>query len=106
MFCGCRETLARLGLLAAGNEDVGGLDVAVDDAFGMGGVQSIGNLHSQIEHRVDGQRLACDHVPEGLAFQQFHGDEGASGGFVDFVDGADVGVVQGGCGFGFALEAA
>jgi hypothetical protein len=27
-----------------GHEDIGGLDVAVDDAFGMSGVESISNL--------------------------------------------------------------
>jgi hypothetical protein len=32
-----------------GDEDVRGLDVAVDDAFGVGGVESVGNLDSDGE---------------------------------------------------------
>jgi hypothetical protein len=51
-------------------------------------------------------RLACDHVPECLSLQQFHGDEGSSIGLVDFVDSADVWVVQGGSSFRLPLETA
>jgi hypothetical protein len=29
----------------------------------------------RIEHRFDFERLASNHVPEGLTFQQLHGDE-------------------------------
>jgi hypothetical protein len=35
-----------------GDEDVRGLDVAVDDAFGVGGVESVGNLDSDGEQRL------------------------------------------------------
>jgi hypothetical protein len=35
------------------DKDVRGLDVPVDDAFRMGGVESIGDLDAQIEHRLD-----------------------------------------------------
>lgn len=28
------------------NEDIGGFDVSMDDAFGVGGIQSIRNLYS------------------------------------------------------------
>jgi hypothetical protein len=57
-------------------------------------VESIGNLDAQIEHRFDLQRLATDAVPERLPLQQLHGDEGSPIGLVDFVDSADVRVVQ------------
>ena len=40
-----------------------------------------------------------------MAVEKFHGDEGAAFGFADVVDGADVGVIEGGGGLGFALEA-
>ena len=40
-----------------------------------------------------------------MAVEKFHGDEGAAFGFADVVDGADVGVIEGGSGLGFALEA-
>ena len=40
-----------------------------------------------------------------VAIEKFHGDEGLAVLLVDFVDGADVGMVQSGGGFGFTLEA-
>ena len=39
-----------------------------------------------------------------MAIEKFHGDEGAAFGFADVVDGADVGVIEGGGGLRFALE--
>jgi hypothetical protein len=44
-------------------------------------------------------------VPERLPLQQFHGDEASPIGLVDFVDGADVRVVQRGRSLGLPLEA-
>jgi hypothetical protein len=44
--------------------------------------------------------------PERLPFQQFHGDERSSISLIDFVDRADVWVVQRGRSLGFPLEAA
>jgi hypothetical protein len=43
-------------------------------------------------------------MPQGLSFQQFHGDEGSTIAFVNLIDRADVRMVQGGRGLGFALE--
>src|SRR5579863_5219178 len=72
----------------------------------MRGVERVGDLDAQIEHRLNLHRLAGDAVPEGLALQQFHGDESSAIGLVNFVNGADVGVVQRRRGLGFALETA
>ena len=69
-------------------------------------VQGIRDLDAQIEYRFDLQRLASDSVPERLPLQQFHGNEGSSVRFVDFVDCADVRVVQRRRSFGFPLETA
>ena len=38
-----------LGVAARGDEDVGGLDVAVDDALGVGGVEGVGDFDGQRE---------------------------------------------------------
>jgi len=95
-----------LRLTSIRHEDVCGLDVPVDDSFRVGGIQSIGNLDAQIEHRLDLHRLATDSVPQCLPLQQFHGDEASSIGLVDLVDRADVRVVQRGRSLGFPLEAA
>ena len=42
---------------------------------------------------------------QGYALEKLHGDEGLAILLADVVDRADIGVVQGGCGLGFALKA-
>ena len=64
----------------------------------------VGDLNAEVEKFRDGDGLAGDAMLEGLAFEQFHGDEGAAFEFVDVVNGADVGMVQEGGGAGFAAE--
>jgi hypothetical protein len=56
----------------------------------MCGIKGIGSFHAQTEHRLDFQRLASDPVPERLALQQFHGDEGSPIGLVNLMDRANV----------------
>ncbi len=89
---------------ARGDEKIGGLDVAMDDAGGVGGVEAVGNLDAPVEEGFDVERAAGDFVFQSLAIEEFHGDEVAAFEFVNFVDGADVGVIQGGGGLCFALE--
>ena len=70
----------------------------MDDCFRMCSVEGVGDLDAQIEHGLHFQRLAIDLVPEGLPFQQFHDDERPSIDFVNFVNRADVRMIQGGSG--------
>src|SRR5208282_525578 len=44
-----QSEIENLGLVAAGHENVGGFDVAVDDSLGVGGVESVGDLRAEIE---------------------------------------------------------
>ncbi len=78
----------------------------MDDTLRVCGVESIGDLDTQIEHRFDLQRHASNAMPECLPLQQFHGDEGSSIDLIDFVDGADVRVIKRRCCLGFPLKAA
>jgi hypothetical protein len=64
------------------------------------------DLDAQIEHRFDLQRLSTDPVPERLPHQQFHGYEGSPIGLIDFVDRADVRMVQRGRSLGLPLKTA
>jgi hypothetical protein len=41
---------------------------------------------------------------ESVAIKEFHGDEGTALVFANFIDGANVGVIEGGSGLGFAFE--
>ncbi len=87
-----------LGLAASGDKNIGGLDVAMNDAFCMRGVERVGNLDSEVEHLVECERLLADAMLQRLAFEQFHGDEGDSFAAVihhiNFINRADVGVIQ------------
>ena len=57
------------------------------------------------EELVHFERALADGVLERHAVEQFHGDEAEAVGFADFVNGADVGVIERGGGAGFAAEA-
>ena len=77
----------------------------MDDAFGVGGIEAVGNFDGEREQGFVVQRLAADQMLEGHAIEKLHGDEGLVAVLADFVDGADVGMVQGGGGAGFAAKA-
>ena len=60
-FCGGKFGEAEIedfGVAASGDEDVGGLDVAVDDAFGVGGIESFGDLNGSVEETLEFNWLA------------------------------------------------
>src|SRR6266566_6349890 len=61
-----QSKIENLCLTSVREEDVRRLDVSVDDALRMCGVESIGNLDAQIEHSFTVQRLALNLMPERL----------------------------------------
>jgi len=76
-------------------ENIGRFQVAMDDARLVGGVQSVSNLDGDVKNLSAGQWLTCDEVLESLTFQELHHDEGMAFRFINFVDGTNVGVVEG-----------
>ncbi len=94
-----------LGLAPGGHEDVGGLEVAVDDALGVGRLEGVGDLGPELQQRLEVEGPGSDPLRQGLALEQLHGDEVLTLVGVDGVDGADVGVVEGGGGPGLPLKA-
>src|SRR4029077_835373 len=101
----CQPEVENLRLTSIRHEYVRGLDIAMDDALRVCGVESIGHLDAQIEYRIDFERPAAYCVAECFPVQQLHGNESSPTDLVDFVDSADVRVVQRGCGFGLTLKA-
>ena len=91
-------------MAALGDEDVRGLDVAVDDALRVGSIESVGYLDRERKQRVSFQRAAGDHVLQREAVEKLHGDEALAFVLADFVDGADVRMVQRGSGAGLAAK--
>ena len=49
--------IQNLGVPASGDKDVGRLDVAVNDAFGMRGIQRLGNLNGKRQQSLGFERL-------------------------------------------------
>jgi hypothetical protein len=67
-------------------------------------VEGVGDLDGGVEKKVQLERAAGNAFAERLALEKLHGDEGAMCVLTDFVDGANVGMVEGGSAAGFALK--
>ncbi len=91
-------------MAALGDEDVGGLDVSMNDLFGVRGVEAFGNLDGVVEQALDFHGPAGIDVLESGAVEKFHGDIAIAFVLANFVDGADVGMVQPGSGARLAPE--
>src|SRR5436309_722036 len=94
-----------LGLAALRDEDIGGLDIAVNDSFRVRSVQRVRNLNGEVEERLGFERLPCGPVLERLALQQLHGDKRLAFVLIDVVDGADVRMVERGSSLRLSPEA-
>jgi hypothetical protein len=104
----CQSEVEDLCLIAIGDKDVRGLDVAVDDPRRMGRLQGVGNLYRETEQTVERNGTAPDRVFECPALQQLQHQEAlvaVTGPVADIMYGADVGMVQGRGRSRFTLEA-
>ena len=111
----CRNALGRtdfsqakvenLGVAALGHKNIRGLDVTVNDALGVCGVQSIGHVNCDSQECIQLHWTACNNVLERLPIQKFHGNESSTILLTDVVNGADVRVVQRRSSLRFPLEA-
>jgi hypothetical protein len=93
------------GLAVGRDHDVPGLEVAVDDAPGVGVVQGPGHLLDQLQALADVERLAGDDLVERVALDVVHGVVGLALEGLELVDGHDVGVLELGGAGGLAVEA-
>jgi hypothetical protein len=81
-----------------GNDDVGGLDVAVDDAVCVGGAEAARNLHREIQGLAHRNRPSRQFLRQRFPFVIRHDDEKlAVFGFFNAVDDTDIGIVQSRC---------
>src|ERR1700730_2159075 len=80
------------------NEDVGRLNVAVDDSLGMGSIKGVSYLDPEREQGLQIPRTVANQVLQGLPVQKFHDDERLAFLLADLVNCADVGMIKGrGC---------
>ena len=100
-----QSEVKNLGVSAFGHEDVCRLDVAVDDAGGVSGIERVGDIDRLATAQSQSPEAFRDAVFQCQAIQKLHGDESLSMLVINLVDGADVGMVQRRRGLSFALEA-
>ncbi len=81
--------------LAVGRElDVGGLEVAVDDALAVGLLERLGDLPRDGERLVDGERAAREPLREVLARHQLHRQRHEALALLEPVDRRDIRVAE------------
>jgi hypothetical protein len=81
--------------VAVCHEQVGGLDVPVDDAAPMGRVERLGNLPREVQDPGGGDRPLLDQLFDRAALEQLHRDEWLTAVFAEFVNRTDVGMLEG-----------
>ena len=100
-----------LGVAAVGNHQVLGLEIAMDDAGGMGRTKRVRHLHEKLERTLEVETAGLDRLAQRLPRHELHRDvehrrsERDAVPFrralTDVVDRDDVRMVQRGCGSGF-----
>src|SRR5208282_5859010 len=100
----CETEIENLGVAARGDEDVSGLDVTVNDSFGMRGVERVCDFSRDFKERIERERCAMDAMLQRLTVQQLHGDEWDATFFINVVNRADVRMIERRSGLGFAAE--
>src|SRR5713101_2520547 len=81
-----------------------GFNVAVNDSFGVGGIERVGDFDAERKQSFQFHGTLGDAVLQRRAFQKLHGDEGFPTLLTDVMDRADVGMIQCGRGLRFSLE--
>jgi len=95
----------QLDLAGSGEHDVFRLDIAVENAFGMRGAQSVDALEGDGEEAIEGHRGA-KLFAQGGAGDKLHDEQDVVLLFDHVVDGGDVGVTEGRGALAFAEEEA
>src|SRR3954454_12507134 len=79
------------------DEDISRLDIAMDDAATVRGVQRIRNLQCKFKPPLETKRCVPQYLTQGVAFKALHCNEQVSLLFPDFVDRTDVRVIESRC---------
>src|SRR5882724_9882504 len=66
----------------------------MDDTFLVRGIERVGNLHTDLEDGLDCKNTPGDTFLERFALEQLHHDERLPIVFPNFVNGADIGMIQ------------
>ena len=89
-----QSEIQNLGVSTLGDEDICRLDVAMDNALGVGCLERVRNVDAQCQQSAGLQRPSGDAVVERQPSRYSITMNDWPSCFADFVDGADVGMVQ------------
>jgi hypothetical protein len=84
--------------------DIRGLQIAVNDPLLVSGLQRLRNLLRDRQGFIEWNRAASYALREVIAFDEFHHERGSALTLFESVDGCDIGMIQRGEDFGFALK--
>src|SRR5215831_20000255 len=76
-------------MTAASNEDVGRLDIAMDNAFSVRRIERVSDFCGQVQQQLGLHWLARDAVLQGHAVEELHHNVGLPFVIADFVNSAD-----------------
>jgi hypothetical protein len=100
-----RQTeVKNLGMPPFRDENIGWLDVAVDDPFGVCCVESVSDLNSERQNKFSFQWTATNAMLQRHPVQKLHSDKCFTILLTDVEDRADVRMVESGRSLGFALK--
>lgn len=94
--CGCnfgQTEVEDFGMAATSDENVGGLDVPMNDTLRMGCIQTVGNVNSENKELFEVHGTAGNGMLKGLPVEKFHDDKSFAVVFADVVNGADGGMI-------------
>ena len=90
----CQTKIHELRLATPCDEDIGRLDIAMDDLLGVSGVERIGELGTELQHFRSPERPSGQPLLNRLAIDHFDHGEGLPLVLPDIEQGADVWMIQ------------
>jgi hypothetical protein len=87
-----------------GHKNIGRLDVAMDNAFGVRGIQGVGTFRRHTKELIKFHRTSGNDVFQRSAVEKLHGDKRAAVVFTDVMNRADVRMIEGRRGLRLALK--
>ena len=85
-------------------EEIGGLDVAMENAGAVRRIERIGDLDAEVDRLMDLDRPMRQQLAQGLPLEQLHHEVRSALVLADVVDRADIRVVQRGSGACFGAK--
>src|SRR5215469_18006229 len=92
-------------MAALSDENIGGLDITMNDALAVRGIQTVRNIDGDIEQPIGIYGTVINDVLQRHSVEELHRDEDPTVSLVNFINDADVGMIQGRRRTRFAAEA-